>query len=82
MNCFGPRAGTIEALAEQKIKDLIDSSFAAMVNAASHEEVEKLYADLIKQMDDNDAAKVEKIYTENYNARKLLYDQAESNPLK
>lgn len=79
---IGPRAGTIEALAEQKIKDLIDSSFAAMVNAASHEEVEKLYADLIKQMDDNDAAKVEKIYTENYNARKLLYDQAESNPLK
>ena len=79
---IGPQAGTLEALAEQKIKDLMDSSFAAMVNAPSHEEVERLYTNLLDQMDANDAKTVEKIYTENYNARKLLYDQAESNPSK
>lgn len=79
---IGPTAGSMEALAEQKIRDLIDSSFAAMVNASSNEEVERIYNEMIAQMDANNAATVEKIYTDNYSARKLLYDQAESNPAK
>jgi putative aldouronate transport system substrate-binding protein len=77
---IGPTAGSLEALAEQKINDLISNSFAAMVNASSNDEVERLYQDLITQMDANNANAVEAIYTDNYTVRKARYDQAESNP--
>lgn len=75
---LGPATGTPEALSEQKIKDIIDSGFAAMVYAASHEEIDALYAAMIAEMDANNAAQIEAIYTENYLAKKALYDAAEA----
>ena len=69
----GPTSGTPEALAEQKCKDIIDKYFSEMVYAGSEAEVETIYNNLIAELDANDAAAVEKIYTENYQAHLALW---------
>jgi len=76
---IAPVAGTPDALSEQKIKDLIDGAFTEMVYAASPDEIDNIYADVIAKIDENNAKDIEKIYTENYLERKRLYDAAEGN---
>ncbi len=68
-----PTSGTPEALAEQKCNDIIDQYFAQMVYAQSEDEVETLYNAMMSELESNDAAAVEKIYTENYQAHLKLW---------
>lgn len=75
---LGPAAGTSDALSEQKIKDIMDSGFAEMVYAESPEEIDTIYANMISEMEANNAAHIEDIYTENYTARMELYNAAEA----
>lgn len=76
---LGPKAGTPDALSEQKIKDIIDSSFSNMVYANSHDEIDDMYAKMIADLEANNASKIEDIYTANYKVRMDLYNTAESN---
>lgn len=69
-----PTSGTPEALAEQKCNDIIDQYFAQMVYAQSDDEVKTLYNDMMSELEANDAAAVEKIYTENYQAHLKLWN--------
>lgn len=68
-----PTSGTPEALAEQKCNDIIDQYFAQMVYAQSEDEVKTLYEDMMSELEANDAAAVEKIYTENYQEHLKLW---------
>ena len=70
---IGPLAGTEEFLAEQKINDIITTGFTNMVYAETPEQVEEIYYTMIADMDANNAAAVEKIYTENYKERQELW---------
>lgn len=74
---LGPKAGTPDALSEQKIKDIIDSSFSGMVYAESPAEIDGMYTKMLAELDANNASKIEGIYTENYKARVELYNAAE-----
>ena len=76
---LGPKAGTPDALSEQKIKDIIDNNFATMVYAKSHDEIDSMYAKMIAEMEANSAEKIENIYTDNYKVRMELYNAAENN---
>ena len=69
----GPIAGTMDALTEQKLKDMIDQAFAKMAFASSEEEVENIYNQLIADLDANGAAAIEEIYTRNYNEKVNLW---------
>lgn len=71
----GPVAGTMEALTEQKLKDMIDQAFAKMAFAGSAEEVETIYSQLIADLDAIGAAGIEEIYTQNYAERVALWYQ-------
>lgn len=68
-----PTSGTPEALAEQKCNDIIDQYFAQMVYAQSEDEVKTLYEAMMSELEANDAAAVEKIYTENYQEHLKLW---------
>lgn len=68
-----PTSGTPEALAEQKCNDIIDQYFAQMVYAQSEDEVKTLYEGMMSELEANDAAAVEKIYTENYQEHLKLW---------
>lgn len=70
---IGPTAGTPEALAEQKITDIIDTAFTNMIYAESEEAAEALYHAMIQEIDSNQAAAVEAIYTEKYNQHLELW---------
>ncbi len=69
----GPLGGTQEALVEQKLKDIVDQGFSKMVYSASSEAVEEEYNKMIAELDANNAASIEAIYTENYQARLTLW---------
>lgn len=71
---IGPTAGTQEALAEQKINDIIDTALTNMVYAESEEQVEALYNAMIADINANQAETIEAIYTENYMERLELWD--------
>ncbi len=69
----GPVAGTMEALTEQKLKDMIDQAFAKMAFASSEEEVETIYNQMITDLDANGAPDIEAIYTKNFSERVNLW---------
>ena len=75
---LGPKSGTPDALSEQKIKDIMDSSFSAMVYAKSNDEIDGMYKKMIAEIDANSAVKIEDIYSNNYKTRMELYKTAES----
>lgn len=70
---ISPTAGTKEALAEQKIKDIIDTAVVNMIYAESEESVEQMYDKMIAEIDANQASVVEEIYTEKYNEQLELW---------
>ncbi|MCD7751490.1 MAG: substrate-binding domain-containing protein [Lachnospiraceae bacterium] len=70
---IAPQSGTLDALAEQKCTDIIDQYFAKMAYASSSEEVAAFYEQMIAEIDANDAASVEQIYTEKYQANLELW---------
>jgi putative aldouronate transport system substrate-binding protein len=74
-----PTAGTPDALSEQKINDIIDNGFASIVNAGAGANIDKLYNDMIADIDANNAKAVEDIYSEKYAAKVALYNQAGGN---
>ena len=49
-----------------------------MVYAESGEEIDALYTAMLAEMEANNAAHIEDIYTENYQARMELYNTAEA----
>ena len=70
---IGPLAGTPEALIEQKLKDITDKNFAAMIYCESADLVEPMYNDMIAELDANQASIVEDIYTNNFNEQMALW---------
>ncbi|SDW99158.1 extracellular solute-binding protein [Paenibacillus sp. CF384] len=74
---LGPKGGTPDALSEQKIKDIMDNGFSAMVYATSNDEIDGMYIKMIAEIDANSAVKIEDIYSTNYKARMALYQTAE-----
>ncbi|MDD4849691.1 MAG: extracellular solute-binding protein [Gemmiger sp.] len=70
---IGPLGGTPEALVEQKLNDIMDQGFSKMVYAASDAEVESAYAAMMAELEANDAASIEKIYTEKYKEQLSLW---------
>lgn len=72
---IGPAAGTMEALAEQKVNDVITAGVAKIINAKP-DEVETLYYKMIADIDAENASVVEGIYTEKFAEKMALYNQA------
>lgn len=70
---IGPLGGTPEALVEQKLKDIMDQGFSKMVYAESDTEVESAYNDMMAELEANDAASIEKLYSENYQKELKLW---------
>ena len=52
---------------------IIDTAFANMVYAESEEQVESLYNAMISEIDANQAAAIEAIYTEKYTSQMDLW---------
>lgn len=69
----GPLGGTVEALVEQKLKDIMDQGFSKMVYAESEAELDAAYDQMMKELEANDAASIEAIYTKNYQDRVALW---------
>ena len=69
---LGPLGGTMEALVEQKLKDIIDQGFSRMVYASGEAEVLSEYNNMIAELESNDAASIEAIYSENYRKRMAI----------
>lgn len=69
---LGPLGGTPDALVEQKLKDIIDQGFSKMVYAANEGEVIDQYNKLIADLEANNAASIEDIYSKNYQERLKL----------
>ncbi len=69
----GPLGGTVEALVEQKLKDIMDQGFSKMVYAESETELNAAYEQMMKELEANDAASIEAIYTKNYQERVALW---------
>lgn len=63
---LGPFGGTPEALVEQKLKDIMEQGFSKMVYAQSEAELETEYSKMITELEANNAASIEQIYTDNY----------------
>lgn len=70
---LSPVGSTAEGLAWQKIVDLYDQTFPAMVYASSNEEALSMLESLIEEMADAGLEGVEKIINENYDARMALW---------
>jgi putative aldouronate transport system substrate-binding protein len=76
---IGPIAGTPDALSEQKIQDVINNWLSKIVNAKPGDNIDKLYSDLIAEIDANNAKAVEDIFTKRFAEKMELYYAAESN---
>lgn len=70
---LGPEGGTTEALLEQKIIDITDKAFADMVYAESEEALEKVYDNMLNELEANQVSTIEEIYTKNYQDRMELW---------
>ena len=70
---LGPEGGTPDALNEQKLKDLISQGFTQLAYAESKDEFEQIYNKLMKDIDANNAKRIEQIYTENYQKQLELW---------
>ena len=66
---LGPLAGTAEALIEQKLRDIMTKGFVDMVNASSATQLDQIYQRMIRDLDANDAGRIEEIYSRNYAER-------------
>jgi putative aldouronate transport system substrate-binding protein len=71
---LGPSGGTPEAIMQTKVGETVNKYFPRMVMAPSEAEAVKLYETMMKELDAAGLAKLEKIYTENYNKRKELWN--------
>lgn len=72
-----PAGNSIEALQYQKLVDLFDQAYPNMVNAASVEECDAIYAKLISDMTDAGKEAVEGYMSEIYTERMSLWGIAE-----
>lgn len=75
MDNLSPEGSTPEGLKEQKVKDVYNQSIAAIINAESAEKVDELFTKLLDDMENAGMSDVEKIYTENYQARMKLWGE-------
>jgi putative aldouronate transport system substrate-binding protein len=70
---LGPAGGTPEALSEQKINDITKQAITKAIMASSAEEAGAVFDKMLADMKAAGDEKVEKIYTDNYNTRKELW---------
>lgn len=70
---IGPLGGTPEALVEQKLNDIMDQGFSKMVYATSDQELQDAYDSMMQELEANDAASIEAIYTQNYQNEQALW---------
>jgi putative aldouronate transport system substrate-binding protein len=68
-----PDANTPEDLIAQKCKDIFLQSSVGIINAKSEDECESLYNKMLKDLANAEAAKVDKVYTDKFNAKKDAY---------
>jgi len=70
---LGPEGGTPDALSEQKLKDLISQGFTQLAYAESKDSFEQVYGKLMKDVEANNAERIEQIYTDNYHKQIELW---------
>jgi putative aldouronate transport system substrate-binding protein len=69
---LGPLGGTPEALVEQKLSDIVNKAFSALISAKTTGELEREYQKMLAELEANNTASIERIYTENYQKRAAL----------
>lgn len=60
----------------QKVTDVMTQNYAKIVNAASHEEAQSIYQDMMQQMEDAGLKDCEESITEQYLQRLELWGEA------
>ncbi|GLX66337.1 ABC transporter substrate-binding protein [Paenibacillus glycanilyticus] len=71
---LGPSGGTPEAIKQTKVGETTGKYFPRMIMASSEAEAVKLYDTMMKELDAAGLPALEKIYTDNYNKRKELWN--------
>lgn len=66
---LGPDRGSREALKWKNIQDILYRTYPKMVNAASQEEMEQIYKNMIESMEVEGLSEVEDVITEKYQDR-------------
>ncbi len=72
-----PAGSTIEGLSWQKVKDVYDQNFPAIVNAADSAEAASVYEAMVAEMESSGLPQVESYMTTTYQERMELWGQAE-----
>ena len=72
-----PAGNSTEALKAQKVQDIISQAYTNMVNAATIEECDAVYWQMMQDLENAGIADVEAAITENYNSRMELWGNAE-----
>ncbi len=73
-----PAGNSTEALKAQKVQDIISQAYPNMVNAATVEECDAVYQQMMTDLEAAGMADVEAIITENYKARMELWGTADA----
>ncbi|GLX67624.1 ABC transporter substrate-binding protein [Paenibacillus glycanilyticus] len=71
---LNPQGGTPEALAEQKINDIMKQAITKAIMASSADEASATFDKMLADMKSAGDEKVEAVYTTNYAARKQLWN--------
>ncbi|MBD2867205.1 ABC transporter substrate-binding protein [Paenibacillus arenilitoris] len=71
---LGPSGGTPEAIMQTKVGETTAKYFPRMIMAPSEADAVKLYETMMKELEAAGLPALEKIYTENYNKRKELWN--------
>lgn len=70
---LGPAGGTPEAIMETKVNDTINKYFLKMALSPSEDQVVESYNQMMAEIEAAGLAKLEKIYTDNFNKRQELW---------
>ena len=72
-----PTGNSPEALKAQKVQDIINQAYPNMVNAATVEECDAVYEQMMSDLEAAGMADVEAVMTETYNERMELWNATE-----
>lgn len=75
-NSLEPVGSSVLGLQWQKVTDVMTQNYAKIVNAASHEEAQSIYQDMMQQMEDAGLKDCEESITEQYLQRLELWGEA------
>ncbi|MFB9278250.1 ABC transporter substrate-binding protein [Cohnella cellulosilytica] len=70
---LGPAGGTPEAIMDTKVNETINEYFLKMALAPSEQDVDSLYAAMMKEVEAAGLSKLEQVYDKNYQERMTLW---------